>query len=113
MTEQLHLDIHPAPLQPGTGATIDDRFHDFHRKNPWVYAALEAMTADLIASGQRRIGMKMLTEVLRWRYYRQSIGSRFKLDNSLTSRYARLLIAEHPEWDGVFETRRLHTPVSA
>ena len=115
MTEQLHLDIHPAPLQPGIGATIDDRFHDFHQRNAWVYTALETMTAELVAAGQRRVGMKMLVEVLRWRYFRQTFdrSSPFRLNNSYTSRYARLLVQNHPEWHGVFETRRLHTASAA
>lgn len=109
MTEQLTLDVPIQPLVAGIGATIDERFHDFHRRNAWVYTALETMTAELVASGQRRGGMKMLVEVLRWRYFRQTFdtSSPFRLNNDYTSRYARLLLAAHPEWDRVFETREL------
>jgi hypothetical protein len=115
MTEQLLLNIDPAPLQPGEGDTIDDRFRDFHQRNAWVYRALEAMTADLVAGGQHRIGMKMLVEVLRWRYFRTTFdrSSPFRINNDYTSRYARLLLAEHPEWGGVFETRHLRTASAA
>lgn len=109
MPEQLALDI--APLVPAVGTTIDERFTSFHEQNGWVYRALEAMTADLITAGQRRVGMKMLVEVLRWRYFRQTFdpSSPFRLNNDYTSRYARLLLADHPEWAGVFETRELRS----
>lgn len=115
MSEQLHLDDDVAPLQPGRGDTIDDRFRDFHQRNGWVYTALEAMTADLVLAGQRRVGMKMLVEVLRWQYARQTLdqSSPWRLNNNHTSRYARLLLEQHPEWDGVFETRHLRTAAAA
>lgn len=111
MTEQPALfDIAPL-VQPTltSRASIDDRFSAFHHANRWVYQQLEAMTTDLITSGQTRVGMKMLIEVLRWRYFRQTFdtSSGFRLNNDYTSRYARLLLAAHPEWDGVFQTRAL------
>jgi hypothetical protein len=101
-----------APLvQPthASRASIDERFTAFHHANRWVYQQLEVMTAELLLSGQTRVGMKMLIEVLRWRYFRQTFdtSSGFRLNNDYTSRYARLLLATHPEWDGVFEIRAL------
>lgn len=107
MTEQLTLNI--APLIPAVGDTIQDRFESFHASNAWVYEALEQMTADLVARGRRRVGMKMLVEVIRWNYARQTVdpASGFRLNNDYTSRYARLLIDAHPTWADVFETREL------
>lgn len=111
MTDQLTFDVDIAPLIPASGATIDERFRDFHTQNGWVYRQLEAMTTELVAAGQRRVGMKMLVEVLRWRYFRQTFdpSSPFRLNNDYTSRYSRLLIADHPEWADVFETRELRS----
>jgi hypothetical protein len=89
-------------------ATIEERFTAFHEKNPWVFRMLESLTNDLVARGRTRIGLKMLVEVLRWQYWRQTDSDEpFKLPNEFTSRYARLLIAEHPEWDGMFRLHRL------
>lgn len=109
-SEQLALPVmsmvEPEPLDPE--ATIGERFEAFHAANPWVYETLEKLTADWIARGKTRIGMKMLVEVLRWQYGRTTTDSTpFKLNNNYTSRYARQLIAEHPEWAGAFETRAL------
>ena len=116
MTDQLTFDIAPI-VQPShtTRASIDERFNEFHHANRWVYQQLEAMTAELITAGQKRIGMKMLIEVLRWRYFRQTFDttSGFKLNNDYTSRYARLLLTAHPEWAGVFETRALSSERAA
>ena len=92
-----------------TGMSLDERFALFHRANPWVAKALEALTADLVARGRTRIGIGMLFEVLRWQHSRQTVGDDFKLNNSYRSRYARLLMELHPEWEGLFEIRRLHT----
>lgn len=89
-------------------ATIQERFEAFHQANPWVYTAFVQMTEDWIARGHTRIGIKMLTEVLRWQYGRQTADSSpFKLNNVYPSRYVRRMLAEHPEWADVFETREL------
>jgi hypothetical protein len=106
--EQLALDeIAVRPLIAGEGATISERFDSFHRQNPWVYQALEELTRDEFARGNRRIGIAMLFEVLRWHYGRRTEGDQFRLNNNLRSRYARLLMHNHPEWGEVFTTRHL------
>lgn len=88
-------------------ATIQDRFEAFHAANPWVCDALERLTQDMLDRGHQRVGVKCLIEVIRWQYERQTVGSRWRLNNVFTSRYARLLLERHPEWDGVFEVRGL------
>lgn len=105
---QLELDIEGlvAPTYE-KDATIQERFEAFHAANPWVYRAFEQLTEDWLRTGHQRIGMKMLAEILRWEYGRQTKGDVFKLNNTLVSRYARLLIDRHPEWADVFETREL------
>lgn len=100
------LRISEAP-EPEGRASIQDRFDSFHAENPWVFQALEELTRDLVARGHKRVGMKMLFEVVRWHHARATVGDTFRCNNDWTSRYARLLIAAHPEWEHVFETRRL------
>lgn len=92
--------------------TIEAHFQAFHAANPWVYDALEHLAADLLSRGRRRIGIRMLWEVVRWQYERQTTdpSSSFKANDHYHSRYARLLIARHPEWADAFETRELRTP---
>lgn len=107
-SEQLTLDIEPLVIpEVVQGQSIQERFESFHELNPWVYRAFVQLTRDWVARGRTRIGMKMLTEVLRWEYGRQTVGDEFKINNNFTSRYVRLLIAEHPEYAEAFQTREL------
>lgn len=96
-------------VDPGSmpGASIQERFERFHRLNPWVYTQLEAMTAEYVSAGRRRIGLKMLVEVLRWHYDLSTSGDAFKISNNYTSRYARELLSAHPEWRGMFVLKPL------
>ena len=111
LVEQLSLDdldLHPlVKPERAPAATIAERFEAFHQANPWVLEAFERLTADLVRRGHTRVGIGMLTEVLRWHYGRQTTGDDFRINNNLRSRYVRALLDRHPEWAGLFETREL------
>lgn len=94
---------------PGTGS-IEGNFLAFHAANPWVYTALVRLARDLHNSGRRKVGIGMLFEVLRWQWTRATTdqASDFKLNNNYRSRYARLIMRQEPDLDGVFDTRILH-----
>lgn len=89
--------------------TIQGRFEEMHRLNPWVYRTLCSLARTLTSRGHKRIGIKMLYETLRWHYYQKTtgVGGDFALDNRYTSRYARLMMENEPDLKGVFETRKL------
>jgi len=87
--------------------TLQERFEDFHASNPQVFAALEDMVRSLRAAGRTRVGIEMLMNQLRWQSMISTRGDDFKINQNYASRYARLLVAEHPEWDGMFEFRTL------
>lgn len=110
MTDQ--LDLFMAPLvdtPPTVGLTIDEAFEQFHAANPWVYDALVTLTRDYTTRNKRRVGIKMMFEVLRWQYHRRTIGDTFKLNNNFSSRYARKIMAEHEDLAEAFETRELRS----
>jgi len=88
-----------------------DKFEQFHYLNPQVFLALESMAYDLIQRGRKRIGIKMLMEVLRWNYQMETDdpNSDFKINNNYAPHYSRLLIERHPEWASVFELRQLRS----
>lgn len=90
-------------------ATIQQAFEAFHRANPWVYRALEQLTADQVAQGRERVGIGMLFEVVRWHHSRSTTdeSSGFRLNNNYRSRYVRMLTAKHPEWHSLFAVREL------
>lgn len=91
--------------------TPADKFEEYHRLNPQVYSALEQMARDLINRGRRKVGIKMLMEVLRWNYQMQTQdpNSDFKINNNYAPYYARLLIQNNPTWADVFELRAIRS----
>lgn len=86
--------------------SLADRFELFHAANPHVADALEMLADQWLAAGHRKVGMKALVERLRWESGIRTAGSAYRLNNSLTAFYARLLIARRPEWADAIETRR-------
>ncbi|MCW2545405.1 MAG: hypothetical protein JWM40_2957 [Frankiales bacterium] len=100
------LELHEIVLpEHPEGATLEQQFQAFHTANTWVYDALVTLTAEYVTGGATRVSINMLTEVLR---YRRGVtqGDTYKLNNSYRAFYARLIMQNHPEWDGLFETRR-------
>lgn len=103
------FDVTPLVVDPvyERGETIAQRFDRYHSANPWIFEALERLALDLHSRG-RRIGVKALVEVVRWQYARTTASEdAFRVNNSFTSRYARLLIERHPELADAIECREL------
>lgn len=91
----------------GRQLTPIEKFSIFHTQNPHVFAELERMAGEMAARGRKRIGVKLLVERLRYEHYMTTDdpNSEFKVNNSYTSFYARLLIDTHPELRELIETR--------
>ena len=102
------LGLFEAPIvQPAMvrGATLADRFEAFNRLNPQVFAAIERQALRLAAQGERRIGVKAITEDLR-RGRIATTGDDWRINNSWPAFYARLLVQKHPQLEGIIEMRR-------
>lgn len=95
---------------PRPERTIREAFLRFHRENPQVYAELVKLARRAHSRGARKVGVKMLFEVLRWRHTLATGGDTFKLNNNYHSYYARLILSQNPELGGIFDLRRLHGP---
>lgn len=96
--------------QPATGS-LDERFWAFHRTNPHVYERLRTKALQLRRRGWTRYSIKTLYEVLRWEddVETDDPNSDLKLNNSYTSRYARLLMQAESELTDFFQTREIRT----
>ncbi|MEU8784864.1 hypothetical protein [Streptomyces sp. NPDC048637] len=110
-TSHTLADPHALPIprpsvRTGSRPTLTDRFLAFDAEHPYVYRALERMTADRLAGGATRVGLKALFEDLR----RQLPAGVRGLNNNFTALYARKLIEDHPHWAPAFELRRRRTP---
>lgn len=85
---------------------LERQFREFHQANPHVFDRLRQMAHAARRRGHRRIGMKMLFEVIRWEHMLKTEDPHgFKLNNNYTAFYARLLMQRDPTLDGMFETR--------
>lgn len=91
------------------GATLQQRFEAFHRANPWVFDEVIRLLEEARDDGARRIGVKHVFEVLRWKHRRRTRGDDWRLNNSFTSRYARLVAAVRPDLAGLLEFRVLRS----
>ena len=87
-------------------ANTDERFAEFHRCNPQVYQALRAVSLDTRRVGVRRWSVDAAMHIVRWRYRLQTKGDEFRINNSYSALYARLLMEREPELAGFFELRK-------
>lgn len=109
MTAETLFDVAELVHRPvDTRLSIQERFEQFHADNRWVYAALERLVSDWLSRGHQRCSTKQFFEVIRWQYGRATTSEGgFRCNNDFTSRYARLLIDEHPDWAAAIQTRAL------
>ncbi len=109
MIHEVDRDL-PFDLDPDDMETIQGRFEDFHRQNPHVYDMLERGVYYLISRGRGRLSIYAVVEALRWDLDFDTTDPHFKLNAERSSRYARLLLENHPEWRGRWELRKLRAP---
>jgi hypothetical protein len=96
------------------GKTIDEKFSAYHRAHPEVYRKLVNLAREAKGAGFTHYGMKALVERLRWHMTVERKSTEpFKIDNSLTSRYARAIMMCEPDLVGFLEVRELRSKGSA
>ncbi|AJT62490.3 hypothetical protein T261_0801 [Streptomyces lydicus] len=102
LAHQSVLPVARPSFRAGSRPTLTDRFLAFDAEHPYIYWALERLTAERLAAGATRVGLKALFEDLRWQLPEGVRG----LNNDFTALYARKLIKDHPHWASAFELRR-------
>ncbi len=101
----------PPPVPAPTLGRIEEQFEVFHENNPHVYEALVREGRSLLARGHRKLGISMLYERLRWQVYMETHDDEhdFKLPNNYRSYYARLIMRQEPDFEGVFALAELRS----
>jgi len=95
----------PQPRQ-AIPPTIAQRFVDFHTKSPDVYHALVTLARQwLLNTGRKKLGIKTLFERARWELALTTSDPDFKLNNNYAPYYARLIMHQEPDLDGMFDLR--------
>ncbi len=91
-----------------SGRTIDQMFEEFDLANPALYARFRQIALLLIRNGKTRYSSKTIVCVMRYEHDLEVAGdTEFKINDVVTSRYARKFIAEFPEYGEFFELREL------
>jgi hypothetical protein len=89
---------------------IEKKFLAYHHQNPEIYDALVKLARQAKRAGKEKIGIKMLWEVMRWnRFLETNDPDRYKLNNNYPSRYARLIMDQEMDLDGLFDVRKLRS----
>jgi hypothetical protein len=88
---------------------IEQAFIEFHVKNPEVYAQLVRLARQWRAAGKAKLGIKTLFEKLRWEWHVAGLtdSDGYKLNNNFTALYARKIMKNETDLDGLFEIRSL------
>lgn len=89
-----------------TRQTPQDRFKAFHRANPGVWALFRQFAHEAKQAGQTRFSADAILHRIRWhvRIETRSSDGR-KINNDFAAYYARMLMADEPEFAGFFELR--------
>lgn len=110
LQQQLSLvDAYPDLVLPALerDATLQERFEAFAKANPHVYVELRRRALTLARRGVKRVGVKALVESMRYDAAVSRGDDGYALNNSLTSRFARMLVDSEPELAGLIELREL------
>ncbi len=94
-------------IRPKPQDKIQTQFLKFHTNNPGIYTDLVELARKAKKSGRSTYGIEVFFSLLRWEYEIANTGESFKLNNSFTSRYARLIMEQEPDLKGFFTTRNL------
>lgn len=87
--------------------TLWERWTTYHEANPHILITLTNMAFKASRAGRKNIGIAMFIEVLRWENTIQTVQTNgFKIDSSLASIYARVIMRNNPELQGIFKLKK-------
>ena len=92
------------------GLPIQQRFEVFHAHNPRVYELFRRFAREAKGAGRARFSADAILHRVRWEVTfnpDDRLGEAFKINDHFSSRYARLLIAEDPAFEGFFQLREI------
>jgi hypothetical protein len=89
---------------------IELEFKEFHLEHPEVYNELVKLARTWQSNGSDKLGIATLFEVLRWNsHLNPQRDSGYKLNNNYRALYARLIMEQEPDLNGLFEIRERTT----
>ena len=89
------------------GHSIRDGFNKFNQDNPHIFKAFEEQALRAIAKGRKKISSKLIINWIRWHEFLESSDKNFEINDAYQSYYARYFVEKHPQYNDVFEFRKL------
>jgi hypothetical protein len=89
------------------GHSIRQGFNRFNKENPHIFKAFEEQALKAIKNGRTKISSKLIINWIRWHEFLQSSDKNFKINDAYQSYYARFFIEKYPQYNDVFEFRKL------
>lgn len=90
---------------------IEVAFNEYHAEHPDVYRQLVNLTRQWVSYGHAKLGIATLFEKLRWEWHQAGLKDQdgYKLNNNYRALYARKIMEDNPDLDGIFEIRERTT----
>lgn len=82
-------------------------FLEYHRERPFIYKEFKRFAYEMLFQGRERYSAKTIMERIRWEVDLKNTREDFKINNTFTAMYARVLMARHPEFSKFFELREV------
>jgi len=89
------------------GYSIRQGFNKFNEENPHIFKAFEEQALKAINNGRTKISSKLIINWIRWHEFLQSSDKNFRINDAYQSYYARFFIEKYPQYNDVFELRKL------
>lgn len=82
-------------------------FKRYHLERPDIYRSFETFAYRMKRTGKRRYSAKAIMERIRWEHDLHHPDTEFKISNSFTSLYVRLLIWNNRDFADFFQLKRV------
>lgn len=86
---------------------IDVRFREYDEAHPEVWELFVRFCERLRGLGFKHYSADAVLHQIRWHHHVEYQRADFKINDHFSSRYARKLMAQRPEFAGFFELRRI------
>ena len=83
-----------------------NHFQEYNEQHPAVYPKFIEIALETKRKGFKRYSSKAIIEVVRYFTSVTENGTKFKINNNITSLFARQAQKDYPELNGFFELRR-------
>ena len=86
---------------------LKQKWWTWHKANPEVFEAFEAIAFDLIKQGHRHYSADAILHIVRFNLSKSKGPDQYKINNNYSAYYSRLFTHYHPEHKDFFETRNV------